>query len=204
MVLVRPSLGCTPVLRSSEAEPGQHLSYTRYAAAEEKMAAAPLQPKHRPNMRRNLLRSCWECFSDVPYGARKGGTPYRNGYAGYGSTRSQVLGARLSCTATPGALFSAVLSVLLSRARQEVNWQHIMLAAGRYFPAATAARRTATVRSSSSTTIGFVSKSAPRRSSACIRTLSTEGTPGTVAGARAAASAGGYTGCMFVFVDLQG
>ncbi|CAN0033922.1 unnamed protein product, partial [Ectocarpus sp. 6 AP-2014] len=67
-----------------------------------------------------------------------------------------------------------------------------MLAAGRSIPAATAVRRTAAAKSASA----FVSRASAaagrRRPSA--RTLSSEGTgtPGTVAGARATASAGGF------------
>lgn len=83
-----------------------------------------------------------------------------------------------------------------------------MLAAGRYFPAAAAARRAATAKSSSTAIGGFISNSASPagdapRSSACIRTLSTEGTPGTVAGARAAASQGGWTETFF-FMSHRG
>lgn len=65
--------------------------------------------------------------------------------------------------------------------REEATNCVTMLAAGRSFPAATAARRAATTRSTSH---------AQRSSVIFIRTLSSEGTPGTVAGARAAASAG--------------
>lgn len=65
-----------------------------------------------------------------------------------------------------------------------------MLAAGRSIPAATAVRRTAAAKSASA----FVSKTgaAGGRRRPCARTLSSEGTPGTVAGARATASAGGF------------
>lgn len=64
----------------------------------------------------------------------------------------------------------------------------IMLAAGRSLPAGVAARRAVAARR----VLGLGSQTtAARCSSLGIRTLSSESTPGTVAGARAAASAGG-------------
>lgn len=82
-----------------------------------------------------------------------------------------------ACPLLPTALCVLVRAAAKKRATVRCK---TMLAAGRSFPAVTAARRAAAARSTG----------AQRSSAILIRTLSSEGTPGTVAGARAAASAG--------------